>query len=81
MIWSTSFQYGPYNDVIYIATAGMSFDSSSDAEIITAVQDYKYNHVESKFVSSPNLWPGLKARALDEKNKLLELAQTNYEVE
>ncbi|WP_157093224.1 hypothetical protein [Buttiauxella noackiae] len=81
MIWSTSVQYGPYNDVIYKATAGMSFDSSSDAEIITAVQDYKYNHVESKFVSSPNLWPGLKARALDEKNKLLELAQTNYEVE
>ncbi|MCG7782806.1 hypothetical protein MF792_18460, partial [Lelliottia amnigena] len=81
MIWSTSVQYGPYTDIIIKATKGLSFDNSSDAQIITAVQDYKYARVETKFSSSRPLWPSLKDRAKSEKTKLLDLAKHNYEVE
>lgn len=81
MIWSTSVQYGPYTNIIIKSLDGLSFDSATDIQIITAVQDYKYNNVEKKFRSSPTLWPGLKARAISEKNKLLKLEKDNYEVE
>nr|WP_230492978.1 hypothetical protein [Martelella alba] len=81
MIWSTSVQYGPYTDLIVKATKGLSFDDATDSQIITAVQDYKYAHVETKFFSSPTLWPGLKERAASEKTKLLDLAKYDYEVE
>lgn len=81
MIWSTSVQYGPYTNIIIKSLDGLSFDSATDIQIITAVQDYKYDNVEKKFRSSPTLWAGLKARAISEKNKLLELEKDNYEVE
>ncbi|MGL4756392.1 MAG: hypothetical protein ACRCXB_28900 [Aeromonadaceae bacterium] len=81
MIWSTSVQYGPYTNLIVKAVAGLSFDSATDVQIITAVQDYKHDNVETKFHSSPTLWPGLKARAISEKAKLLKLENDNYEVE
>ncbi|HFO5334348.1 TPA: hypothetical protein ACHJ9Y_004872 [Escherichia coli] len=81
MIWSTSVQYGPYTNIIIKSLDGLSFDSATDIQIITAVQDYKYDNVEKKFRSSPTLWPGLKARAISEKNKLLKLEKDNYEVE
>ncbi|MCY1701002.1 hypothetical protein OVA10_23665 [Lelliottia sp. SL45] len=81
MIWSTSVQYGPYTDIIIKATKELSFENATDAQIITAVQDYKYAHVETKFSSSRTLWPGLKDRAISEKTKLLDLTQYNYEVE
>ncbi|RSB23035.1 VgrG-related protein [Enterobacter cloacae] len=81
MIWSTSVQYGPYTNLIVKAVAGLSFDSATDVQIITAVQDYKHDNVETKFRSSPTLWPGLKARAISEKAKLLKLERDNYEVE
>lgn len=81
MIWSTSVQYGPYTNIIIKSLDGLSFDSATDIQIITAVQDYKYDNVEKKFRSSPTLWPGLKARAISEKNKLLNLEKDNYEVE
>lgn len=81
MIWSTAVQYGPYTDLIIKATKGLSFDNATDTEIITAVQDYKYNHVETKFPSSRTLWPGLKSRASSEKTKLLLLIKDNAEIE
>ncbi|HEY2455631.1 MAG TPA: EF-hand domain-containing protein, partial [Scandinavium sp.] len=81
MIWSTSVQYGPYTDLIVKATKGLSFDSATDDQIIAAVQDYKYSHVETKFRSSPTLWPGLKSRASSEKAKLLLLIKDNAEIE
>jgi hypothetical protein len=81
MIWSTSVQYGPYTNLIVKAVAGLSLDSATDVQIITAVQDYKHDSVETKFHSSPTLWPGLKARAISEKAKLLKLENDNYEVE
>ena len=81
MIWSTSVQYGPYTDLIVKATKELSFDNATDDQIISAVQDYKYNHVESKFRSSPTQWPGLKSRASDEKAKLLLLIKDNAEIE
>ncbi|EBN5764058.1 hypothetical protein DRB41_24330 [Salmonella enterica] len=81
MIWSTSVQYGPYTDIIIKATKEFSFENATDAQIITAVQDYKYAHVETKFASSPTLWSGLKDRVVSEKSKLLDLTQYNYEVE
>lgn len=81
MIWSTSVQYGPYTNLIVKAVTGLSFDSATDIQIITAVQDYKHDNVETKFRSSRTLWPGLKARAISEKAKLLKLENDNYEVE
>ncbi|EGB0936986.1 M23 family metallopeptidase [Escherichia coli] len=81
MIWSTSVQYGPYTNIIIKSLDGLSFDSATDIQIITAVQDYKYDNVEKIFRSSPTLWAGLKARAISEKNKLLKLEKDNYKVE
>lgn len=81
MIWSTSVQYGPYTDLIVKATKELSFENATDDQIIAAVQDYKYNHVESKFRSSPAQWPGLKSRASSEKANLLLLIKDNAEIE
>lgn len=81
MIWSTSVQYGPYTDLIVNATKELSFENMTDDQVIVAVQDYKYNHIESKFRSSPTHWPGLKSRASSEKSKLLLLIKDNAEIE
>ncbi|MCU6667258.1 hypothetical protein M8013_00585 [Enterobacteriaceae bacterium H4N4] len=81
MIWSTSVQYGPYTNLIVKATENILFESSTDSQIIELVQDYKYINTETKFPSSPTLWPGLKSRASSEKAKLLSLVKANAEIE
>ncbi|MBX4652839.1 hypothetical protein [Klebsiella michiganensis] len=80
MIWSTSVQYGPTTGLISRALKGKDFETLTDAEVITIVQDYKINHVEDLFPSSPTWWDDLKTRALTEKKDLLKLNELNLEL-
>lgn len=47
----------------------------SDEQIVGAVQDYKLKRNDSLFSGSPDLWPGLRDRAKNEKTELTELAR------
>ncbi len=80
MIWSTSVQYGPTTGLISRALKGKDFETLTDADVITIVQDYKINHVEDLFPSSPTWWDDLKTRALTEKKGLLKLNELNLEL-
>ncbi|MCY1701150.1 hypothetical protein OVA10_24420 [Lelliottia sp. SL45] len=80
MIWSTSVQYGPTTGLISRALKGKDFETLTDADVITIVQDYKINHVEDLFPSSPTWWNDLKTRALTEKKDLLKLNELNLEL-
>ncbi|HIE8941956.1 hypothetical protein [Klebsiella sp. HSTU-Sny5] len=80
MIWSTSVQYGPTTGLISRALKGKDFETLTDADVITIVQDYKINHVEDLFPSSPTWWDDLKTRALTEKKDLLKLNELNLEL-
>ncbi|QLR43379.1 hypothetical protein HV346_12125 [Enterobacter sp. RHBSTW-00994] len=80
MIWSTSVQYGPSTGLISRALKGKDFETLTDADVITIVQDYKINHVEDLFPSSPTWWDDLKTRALTEKKDLLKLNELNLEL-
>lgn len=80
MIWSTSDQYGPTTGLISRALKGKDFETLTDADVITIVQDYKINHVEDLFPSSPTWWDDLKTRALTEKKDLLKLNELNLEL-
>ncbi|HFO3881032.1 TPA: hypothetical protein ACHJTJ_005226, partial [Escherichia coli] len=80
MIWSTSVQYGPTTGLISRALKGKNLETLTDADVITIVQDYKINHVEDLFPSSPTWWDDLKTRALTEKKDLLELNELNLEL-
>lgn len=73
MLWSTSVQFGPHNKVIDKALQGKDVSKMSEAEIISAVQDYKKRNTKSLFASSPSQWAGLSQRAADEKAALLSL--------
>lgn len=73
MIWSTSVQFGGSTGVIEKALGGKNVAKMSDAEIISAVQDYKKRNTKSLFKSSPSQWGGLSKRASDEKTALLSL--------
>ncbi|QXH63910.1 hypothetical protein [Pseudomonas azerbaijanorientalis] len=81
MVWSTSVQFGPQTKLIKRALQGSTLSSMSVEDIICAVQDYKVANNSRLFASSPTLQPGLLARAVDEKRKLLELEITDAEVE
>ncbi|EBC6378490.1 hypothetical protein C3570_11475 [Salmonella enterica] len=81
MIWSTSVQYGPTTGLISRALKGKDFETLTDADVITIVQDYKINHVEDLFPSSPTWWDDLKTRALTEKKDLLKLNELNLELQ
>ena len=77
MLWSTSVQYrGLTKGVVTGALAGKDVTKLSDADIVSAVQDYKRDHNSTLFASSPTLWPGLLKRAANEKQDLLELARS-----
>ncbi|ELT9933405.1 hypothetical protein QNZ33_004169 [Escherichia coli] len=80
IIWSTSVQYGPTTGLISRALKGKNLETLTDADVITIVQDYKINHVEDLFPSSPTWWDDLKTRALTEKKNLLELNELNLEL-
>lgn len=78
MLWSTSVQYrGLTKGVVTGALAGKDVTKLSDADIVSAVQDYKRDHNSTLFASSPTLWPGLLKRAASEKQDLLELARSD----
>lgn len=80
-IWSTAVQYGKLSKPIFEdgleAKFGNTYELSklTDKDIVVAVQDYKVKHVEQLFTSSPRDWPGLRARAENEKADLIALAE------
>lgn len=77
MLWSTSVQYRGLTQTVFTnALKGKDLSKLSDVDIIKSVQDYKYEHNNSLFKSSPKLWDGLKKRAINEKNSLINLAKT-----
>jgi hypothetical protein len=74
MIWSTGVQFGGGSSVITNALKGKDVSKMSDADIVTAVQDYKAANTASLFKSSPTQHAGLTRRAKEEKESLLKLA-------
>nr|WP_072310597.1 hypothetical protein [Hafnia alvei] len=75
--WSTSVQYGARTGITVRALKGKNISALSEKDIITIVQDYKFNNVENLFPSSPTWWGDLRSRAIAEKRDLLELEKTN----
>lgn len=82
MLWRTAVQMRGLTPGI-IANAlrrdfGTDYDLAaiSDRQLIESVQDYKLDHTQSIFRSSPNLWPGLENRARNEKADLLRLEES-----
>jgi hypothetical protein len=74
-IWSTSVQFGGNTDLIKNALAGKDASKMSDADIVSAIQDYKIKNNESLFRSSaPNIRVGTLKRENQEKQALLKLA-------
>ena len=81
LVWSTAVQYGALTLSIVTKALRTAFGATvdartlTDAQIITAVQDYKLAHVDTLFTHSKPLWPGLRRRIVDEKRDLLRLAE------
>lgn len=81
MLWSTSVQYrGLTPNVVANGLKekfgeGYQLSKLSDEQIVGAVQDYKLAHNNTLFSKSPDLWPGLRDRAKNEKTELTELAR------
>jgi len=74
-IWSTSVQFGGGTSLIKKALAGKNAAALSDAQIISAIQDYKIANNNSLFSSSSAaVKAGTANRAVAEKQKLLKLA-------
>ena len=80
LLWSTSVQFRDLTPTIFEKGLKEKYGNDyklnelSDKQIIEAVQDYKINHNNTLFKSSPTLWNGLLKRANSEKADLLELA-------
>ncbi len=81
MLWSTSVQYRNLTPNV-VANGlkdkfgeGYQLSKLSDEQIVGAVQDYKLKRNDSLFSGSPDLWPGLRDRAKNEKTELTELAR------
>ncbi|WP_253907243.1 hypothetical protein [Herbaspirillum rubrisubalbicans] len=79
MLWSTSVQFGGGTSLVknaIYATYGKDIDvaSLSDANIISAVQDYKIKNNDTLFKSSSDaVRKGTLSRAISEKDSLLNL--------
>ena len=77
MVWSSAVQYrNNLPRIIQRAEkeSGLNFQTATDAEIITAVQNSKLKHVDQDFrSSSPKVQQGVKNRIPEEKNSLLRL--------
>lgn len=73
VIWSTAVQYGAGCTSLFIKSLeGKS--QLTDKDIVTLVQDYKYNTVDQYFKSSSqSIRDGIRARCTSEKNDLLKL--------
>lgn len=74
MLYSTGVQYGTGTTVINRALEGLNPNSMSDADIITAVQNYKAATVDTYFKSSkPNIRLSVHNRAYMERDQLLAM--------
>lgn len=74
-IWSTSTQFGPDTELIINALKGKDANKISDAEFVSATQDYKIANNDRLFrKSSPNVRAGTLSRAAQEKDLLINLA-------
>ena len=84
-LWSTSVQFRDMTRGIVSRGLeekfGKNYDLSklSDREIVEAIQDYKINHNEQLFRSSPKLWDSLENRARSEKAALVDLAERDIQ--
>jgi hypothetical protein len=75
-LWSTSVQFGGGNKLFQNALKGRDHTKMSDAEIVSALQDYKLNNNDKLFASSSaGVRSGTARRAQDEKALLLAKAQ------
>lgn len=75
VIWSTAVQMrGLTLGVVQGALAGKEWQKWTDAQIVAAIQDYKYQNTSKLFSRSPTLWDSLQKRALSEKEALVQLA-------
>lgn len=73
LAWSTAVQYGANNVSIFLKPLANK-SVLTDKDIVTLVQDYKYNTVDQYFKSSSqSIRDGVRARCLDEKQALLKL--------
>jgi len=78
-LWSTSVQFRGLTTTIVAKGIEEKFgeevdpNTLTDRQIIDAMQDYKIAHNNRLFRSSPSLWPGLLARAAEERDELLRL--------
>jgi hypothetical protein len=73
-IWSTSVQFGGGSGLIGKALKGRDVKSMSDADIVTAIQDYKVANNDKLFArSSADVRAGTLNRAQSEKAALLGL--------
>jgi len=74
-VWSTSVQFGGNSSLIEKSLKGKDTSSMSDADIVSAIQDYKVANNDKLFASSSaGVRAGTAKRATDEKTRLLALA-------
>ena len=78
-LWSTSVQYrnmtpGIFQKSLSEAYGHTDISKLTDQQIVGAVQDNKLRNTESYFSGSPEVWPGLRERAPNEKANLMALA-------
>jgi hypothetical protein len=74
-VWSTSVQFGGETSLIEKALKGKDSARLSDAEFVSALQDYKIAHNDRLFSKSSNkVRAGTLNRARNEKTQLLSLA-------
>lgn len=80
-LWSTSVQYRDLTLPVFKAGLEQAYGEHyelaalTDEQIVRAAQDYKINHIQSNFRSSPDWWPGLHDRVVSEKEDLVLLAR------
>lgn len=74
-VWSTAVQFGGKSGLIECALKGKDHASMSDADFVSAIQDYKIANNETLFKrSSPDVRAGTASRAVEEKKRLVALA-------
>jgi hypothetical protein len=80
-VWSTSVQFGGDTGLIERALKGKDAAKLSDAEFVSALQDYKIANNDRLFSkSSSNVRSGTLKRAADEKAQLLNLAASEIRI-
>jgi hypothetical protein len=79
-VWSTSVQFGGSTGLIEKALAGKDASKMSDADIVSAIQDYKIANNDKLFKSSSGkVKEGTLSRASKEKADLLQVAASKTE--